>query len=243
MKGSPNRFVRAIRSGEIESVDELKAAFRELALATHPDVAKTRSQAETKGGPAGETIDKADAGEAFIAVRAEFEAALANFERHRFGLDLARGRTDAADNAYSGAGGAELWSCLALLRKRDFPKEPRHEKEILRYEYARWRFRGALRHLSVSVTVPAEVGKTAVESFDAFESEALSMKKTGAPLLAVILSYLDELVDYAARRLPAMRVALVRSYDAIREHPGLSPGGREFLALLSAELGIGPTIG
>ena len=229
MKGSPNRFVRAIRSGEIESVDDLKAAFRELALATHPDVAK------------------ADSGEAFIAVRAEFEAALTNFERHRFGVDLARGRTDAADNAYSGAGGAELWSCLALLRKRDFPKEPRHEKEILRYEYARWRFRGALRHLSVSVTasvtVPAGAGKTAVESFDAFESEALAMKKTGAPLLAVILSYLDELVDYAARRLPAMRVALVRSYDAIRDLPGLSPGGREFLAVLSAELGIGPTIG
>ncbi|HUX40100.1 MAG TPA: hypothetical protein VMV83_02945 [Rectinemataceae bacterium] len=225
MKGSPNRFVRAIRSGEIESVDDLKAAFRELALATHPDVAK------------------ADSGEAFIAVRAEFEAALTNFERHRFGVDLARGKEESSSAAFSGVGAAELWSCLALLRKRGFPKEPRHEKEILRYEYARWRFRGALRHLSASVTVPAGAGKTAVESFDAFESEALAMKKKGAPLLAVLLSYLDELVDYAARRLPAMRVALVRSYDAIRDLPGLSPGGREFLAVLSAELGIGPTIG
>jgi len=243
MKGSPNRFVRAIRSGEIESIEDLKAAFRELALATHPDLAARRPPGGATAGSEGAAADKSDAGEAFIAVRAEYEAALANFERHRFGVDLARGRDDSSAAAFAGVGGAELWSCLALLRKRGFPKEPRHEKEILRYEYARWRFRASLGQLSISGRATAEAGKSAVEAFDAFENAALAMKKAEAPFLASVLSYLDELVDYAARGLPAMRVALVRSYDALRDHPGLSTGARQFLAILSAELGIGPTIG
>ena len=71
----------------------------------------------------------------------------------------------------------------------------------------------------------------------------MAIKKTGGPIYQAILTYLDELVDYAARGLPAMRVALVRNYDAIRDHSGLSPRAREFLALLSAGLGIGPTLG
>jgi hypothetical protein len=180
-----------------------------------------------------------DSAEAFIAVRADYEVALVNFERHRFGIDLARGRTDASDAAYPGVGSAELWSCLALLRKRGFPKDPRHEKEILRYEYARWRFLSALCNLSVPGRSKAEEGRAV---FDAFESEVLAMKVEASDLLASILSYVDELIDYASRRLPAMRVALVRSYDALRDHPGLSTGIRQFLAMLSAELGIGPTL-
>lgn len=240
MKGSPNRFVRAIRSGEIDSIEELKAAFREFALATHPDLASRRPAAGENAGtdPAGAV--ELDSGEAFIAVRAEYEAALVNFERHRFGVDFAKGRTEASTAAYPGVGLAELWSCLALLRKRGFPKEPRHEKEILRYEYARWRFRVDLGRLSVSGRRTVEEGHAV---FDAFEIDTLAMKRAGDAILSSILSYLDELIDYAVRRLPAMRVALVRSYDALRDHPGLSTGGRQFLAMLSAELGIGPTIG
>ena len=242
MKGSPNRFVRAIRSGEIESIDELKAAFRDLALATHPDVAKIRSEAETAGSESSGS-DKADSGEAFIAVRAEYEAALANFERHRFGVVLARDRGNASATDFPGPGGTELWSCLALLRKRGFPKEPRHEKEILRYEYARWRFRGSLGQAIASGRAGEEEGKEAIEAFDAFEAESLAMKKACEPICLDILNYLDDLVDYASRRLPAMRVALVRSYDAIRDHSGFSLRASEFLSLLSAELGIGPTLG
>ncbi len=243
MKGSPNRFVRAIRSGEIESVEELKAAFRELALATHPDLAGKRgAPTETSEARPGLRTE-ADPGEAFIAVRAEYETALANFERHRFGVDLARSRADPSAPVKAGPAGAELWSCLALLRKRGFPKEPRHEKETLRYEYARWRLRGALDRLDLPAGSFGGMDGAALRNFDAFESEALALKKADPALLASILSYLDELVDHAARGVPAMRVALVRNYDELRGHPGLSQEARDFLAILSAELGIGPTLG
>ena len=228
---SPNRFVHAIRSGEIDSIDELKASFRAHALATHPDTAAT-----------------ADPGEAFISMRAEYEAALANFERHRFGISrrLSGGSSDGAPrsgerNAHVDA--AELWGCLSLMLKRGFPKEARHEKEILRYEYARWRWRGALEALGRkkgSTEPPVDLEPSLL--LDAFEACLLGLEKTNTARDAS-LTYLRELCDYASRRLPAMRVALVRAFDALRADARLTTEAKAFLLFLSSELGIGPTLG
>ena len=223
--GSPNRFVRAIRSGEIDSIEELKTAFREQALATHPDL--------------GGTSATADPGEAFIAVRAEYEAALSDFERHRFGSVAAR-RGDEGGQRSAHVGSEELWGCLSLLLKRGFPKEPRHEKEILRYEYARWRFRGALASLARErgSAEPVDHGP----ALDRFEGVLLGMKKRRSPALGIILSFLRELIDYASGSHPAMRVALVRDFEHLKNMPELGFNYGELLALLAGELGIGPTL-
>lgn len=231
-----NRFVQAIRAGSIDSIDDLKAAFRELALATHPDLADS-------GGER--------AAEAFIAVRAEYESALANFERHRFGASRREGLGGVADGLGRAAhvDGAELWACLSLLLKRGFPKEPRHEKEILRYEYARWRFRGALAardRADPAMSRNSEPSHGIVADspglFDAAEEELLLIKKTYPASLAAFLAFLGHLAEQASEGHPAMRVALVRELDALRIAPGLGGTSREFAALLAAELGIGPTL-
>jgi len=242
-----NRFVQRIRSGEIESVEDLKTAFRELALATHPDVAATHSDSAPNGIGAGGGGPRAagrgiDPGGAFIAVRAEYEAALVNFERHRFGARRIDG-----EGRPSGGGAAveaaELWSCLSLMLKRGFPKEPRHEKETLRYEYARWRLCGALDSLAREKgggDIDGE--RSASRLFGDFEASLLDLKKTAPGLLASSLAYLRGLVDFASRNLPAMRTDLVRGFESLRCDARLAPGAREFLLVLSTELGIGPTL-
>ncbi|MFZ4616546.1 MAG: hypothetical protein ACOYM2_10180 [Rectinemataceae bacterium] len=221
----PNRFVASIRSGDIDSILDLKAAFRERALATHPDLA----------GPA------ADDG-AFIAVRAEYEAALANFERHRFGSRAkAASSGDSRDTGHgaSSAGAYTLWACLALLLKRGFPKEPRHEKEGLRYAYALWRFRGTLRGLDAE--------GSALASFDAAQGPLLELGKSDRATLDLLRNFLGELIDYALRGLPVMRVALVRELDVLGAARVLAEGPGHpallFAKTLAAELGIGPTLG
>jgi hypothetical protein len=208
-----NRFVQGIRSGAIDSVEDLKTAFKELAKATHPDLAG------------------AEAGDEFVAVRAEYEQALHDFEHHRFGAAKAgaggedRGGTVAA---------REIWACLALFLKRGFPKTPRHEKEILRYEYARWRFRGSLRSLGRE-----RAGTEALSLYDAFEGELLSIRKALPESAGAVLVFLRDLVAHAEREHPAMRTALVRDLEALRIAPGLGRDSLAFLEFLAAELGIG----
>ncbi|MEI6385591.1 MAG: hypothetical protein WCQ50_03080 [Spirochaetota bacterium] len=220
----PNRFVASIRSGDIETIEDLKAAFRERALVTHPDLA----------GPATEDG-------AFIAVRSEYEAALANFERHRFGARVKSpgpggAREFSPGSTSTGSGG--LWACLALLLKRGFPKEPRHEKEGLRYAYALWRFRRALR------TLDAE--GEALASFDAAAAPFLELGNSDKATLKLLRNFLGELIDYASRGLPVMRVALVRELDTLGAARILAAGpcypAFLFAKTLAAALGIGPTL-
>ncbi len=179
---------------------------------------------------------------AFIAVRAEYEAALANFERHRFGARAKVAASGDPRNTGLGAsstGAYGLWACLALLLKRGFPKEPRHEKEGLRYAYALWRFRGALRGLDSE--------GSALASFDAALGPFLELGKSDRATLDLLRSFLGELIDYALRGLPVMRVALVRGLDALGAVPILVAGPGQpalrFARALAAELGIGPTLG
>jgi hypothetical protein len=121
----PNRFSGRIRRGEIGSVEELKSEFKTLAKASHPDLAAPGSS-----------------GEDFLALRAEYEAALRDFTRLKCGLGRSRpsaaGLEDGGGTPFRAFDRSELYASLLALRKRGFPKTPRHEKERMRYEYCRF---------------------------------------------------------------------------------------------------------
>jgi hypothetical protein len=142
-----NRFSRLIGDGTINSVEELKTAFKALAKQTHPDLAE--------GGA-----------EVFVRVRRDYEAAMFELRAsparpHDRESPLDQERPPEHGQA-AGAGEAE--KALASLLKRGFPKQPRHEKERLRYNYARARLRSSFR--------AREDGTLAL--FDAFEKEMLA---------------------------------------------------------------------
>jgi len=220
----PNRFVRKIKSGEIESIEELKSEFKEQAKLTHPDL---RGPGERAGAEA-----------EFVAVRDEYEAALRGFERHRFGARDLSG--DRRDGEPSGAGAScagpagplpgDAWACLALLLKRGFPKSPKHEKEKLRYEYAVWRLGQALG--------PALRGL-----FAAFESELLDQKALRPEVLDLEMTLILDLLEYRELGLAPMRTRIVLSLGALEADPRAGPGFRRFARLLSSELGIGGELG
>jgi hypothetical protein len=205
-----NRFVRRIKSGEIESIEELKSEFKALAKLSHPDLL---------GPGAG--------GDDFARLRAEYESALRDFVKHRFGA-----RRDDPD-----AGGArgdplsdDAWACLALLLKRGFPKIPRHEKEALRYEYARWRLARAL-------------GTERRGLFFACEPELLDMKTARSGALGLATGLLRNLIDYREKGLSAMRTDIVLSLGKLRGDPRIGPEFRAFALSLAGELGIGGELG
>lgn len=207
-----NRFVRRIKSGDIDSIEELKSEFKELAKLTHPDLQGLGKEGE------------------FVAARAEYEAALRDFEKHRFGARLGAGggasaasRPDAEDE---GRLSDAAWLCLELMLKRGFPKSARHEKERLRYEYARWRLEQAL-------------GGARAELFRAFESELLDMKAFGSPSLAPSLELLRDLIEYRYAGLAAMRTHVVLSFGRLKADPRAGTAARGFAGLLAMDLGIG----
>jgi hypothetical protein len=210
----PNRFVRRIRSGEIASVDELKAEFKSLAKLSHPDLA----------GPGADHRD-------FAALRDEYEAALRDFVKHRFGArggkaSVAGGK---AAGVPSGPLSDEAWACLALFLKRGFPKVPRHEKEAYRYEYARWRLAQGL-------------GPELASALEGCEAELLALKAAGSPALDRALALLRELVDYRARGLGAMRTQILLTLGTFGADPRMGAAYMTFVRSLAAELGIGMEI-
>lgn len=210
----PNRFVRRIKSGEIESVDELKSEFKALAKLSHPDLAGAGSKDD------------------FARLREEYEAALRDFRKHRFGARAEAGATgaeaDSASHSAPSAVGDEAWGCLAIMLKRGFPKDPRHEKERLRYDYARWRLEEAL-------------GAEAAARFRACESELLAGRGRGDPLLAAELALLGDLIEFRELGLSPMRTGIVLALGSLRT--GAGPAYLAFARALAADLGIGIEIG
>ncbi len=211
-----NRFARRIRDGDIGTPEELKAEFKAMAKATHPDLAGPGFAHE------------------FIRVREEYESALRDFGRHRFGIrrpaPRERDRQGKAGEA-AHAGSADAFAAIGLLRKRGFPKLPRHRKETLRYEYARWCCRRALTGLGES---PA--------AFDRFEAALLDLRSRDDPALDRALRYLDALVEYAALGLPELRTALLLDLSALRADPAMPGGVTAFLEALSRSLGKGSAL-
>lgn len=210
-----NRFVRKIKSGDIDSIGELKSEFKELAKRTHPDLQ-----------------DGAEAGLEFVAVRAEYEAALRDFEKHRFGASRggAQGRDVPRGEGEGGPAEGPLsdsaWLCLELVLKRGFPKVSRHEKQRLRYEYACWRLSQAL-------------GEERGSLFGAFESELLDLKAFGSGAYAPTLLLLRDFIEYRYMGIAALRTNVVLSYGRLKADAEAGSALRGFLGLLAADLGIG----
>ncbi len=208
----PNRFARRIRDGAIRTPGDLKTEFKALAKAYHPDLA----------GHA--------AGEEFIRVRSEYESALRNFEVHRFRTrtkPFRPGHTGGADTPSVGAVPG-VFAALAVLRKRGFPKKPRHEKERYRYEYARYRFETALGELGEGFRTPLEE----------IEGSMIDLRSGHPESLASVLSYLDALTDYSARGLPAMRTFLARQSSSLQSDPRIPESIKLLLAELSRALAL-----
>ncbi len=211
-----NRFTRRIRDGTIRTPGELKSEFKSLAKAFHPDLA----------GPG--------AGEEFIRVRSEYEAALKDFELHRF---RTRPRRSEGQPAASEAGTdtdarPRVFAALGILRKRGFPKIPRHDKERFRYEYARYRFSTALE----------ECGVDAGEDLAAVERALVDLRSREPAAFEAVLSYLDGLTEYSARGLPAMRTSLALEYRSLGADPGIPETVKRFLGVLAEILGLGQAL-
>lgn len=190
-----NRFARRIREGEIPSPEALASEFRALAKATHPDLA----------GPGADPAE-------FVRVRSEYEAALRDFERHRFGARAAT-RSEGlprdagiCDEEPAGDLVEEAWASLALLLKRGFPKTPRHDKERLRYEYARWRFERRLNAF----------GAGAASRFAAFEPALLVLRATEPERALFVLGLLSEILEYRRSRVEALRTSIAHDLEALR---------------------------
>ena len=212
----PNRFARRIRAGKIRTLEELKSEFKSLAKETHPDLA---------GFGATET---------FVQAREEYESALRNFERHRFG---ARGRRNSGDLAPGGAGRnfdavPAAFAALAILRNRGFPKSPRHEKERLRYEYALYRCALALERL----------GEGRGEGLETVGRLLLELRSLEPRAVQAVLRHLDALAEYSAKRLPAMRTALILASKALGSDSRIPGEVSRFLAELHRDLGLGPVL-
>jgi hypothetical protein len=210
-----NRFARRIRDGAIRTLGDLKTEFKALAKALHPDLA----------GHA--------AGEEFIHVRSEYEAALRDFELHRFRTRSGRIRPGSpAGGETVGAVPAVVFTALGILRKRGFPKTPRHEKERYRYEYARYRFQTALEKLGEGRGADLEPAERALIDLCARKPSSFR----------AVLSYLDGLTEYSARDLPAMRTSLVLESRTLGADPGIPDPVKRFLGALAETLGLGAVL-
>lgn len=207
-----NRFARRIRAGEIDSPEALASEFRVLAKATHPDLA----------GPGADPSE-------FVQVRAEYEAALRDFERHRFGARRDGSRPEPRAEADEGAGDERAWSALALLLKRGFPKNPRHEKERARYRYALWRFEREL---------PA-LGGEAARRFEAFAAALGALKETEPVEARRVVALLGELLEYRRARIEALRTSLAHGLEALRRR-AVDPALPAFVEAL-AGIRLGPS--
>lgn len=236
---APNRFSGRIRRGELGSVAELKVEFKALAKLLHPDLA------------APGTTD----GEDFAALRADYEAALRDFDLLRFDLPRSRKAADGSGNPYVPSRAVHdrtgLYAALAALRGRGFPKNPRHEKEKARYGYCR-----ALALARLEAWRP-----DCPELFLACESRLL-----GAPaaddfaqrLNAAALRLLDAILDYHGSGVDESRQGIVFEFSRLasmrREgdapRGGTAPLGPDedavavlgFLSVLVGDLAAGPAL-
>lgn len=205
-----NRFARRIRDGAIRTPGELKSEFKSLAKALHPDLAGSRT------------------GEEFIRVRAEYESALKDFELHRFRTRPGRIRTGFPAAGADEAAGPRVFAALAILRKRGFPKTPRHEKERFRYEYARYRFETSLEELGEDLGV----------DLGTLERALIDLRGRDPSSFESVLIYLDGLAEYSARGLPAMRTSLALESRSLEADPDIPDTVKGFLGALAKSLGL-----
>ena len=212
-----NRFVRLIKSGEIATVSDLKSEFKALAKLTHPDLL----------GPEA-------AGDDFVSLRAEYEAALRDFVKHRFGA--------AGSRAASIFDRRDFYVALLALFKRGFPKEPRHEKERQRYDYCKYLVRAQLDAW--------DFGYAAL--FDEFESALIARKRSSPSGYEAALGIALGIFEYHAAGTAIIRTSVGLEYSllafgvdgggAAGLSAGYADGALGFLGLLVKDMERGPAL-
>lgn len=205
-----NRFVGLIRAGRIGTVPELKSLFKRLAKETHPDLAS----ADRGGVPAIE----------FIQIREEYEHALGEFDRYRFG-SRRRERLVLDRRA--------LYLSLEILFARGFPKTPRHAKEKERYDYARFAF---LENMKAADSGAGE------SIFHDFEHDLFGLKARDPGAVKELRAWMSRLLDYHRSGIGAfiveLRLGALRLGARFPEAAGLAG----FLGFLVAGLDGGPAL-
>ncbi len=205
-----NRFIRGIKSGAIESIEKLKVEFKAIAKMTHPDLA----------GPGANAED-------FIRARSEYESALRDFGRHRFGFSGASGaagKRGALDRRV-------FYANLAILFKRGFPKSPRHEKESRKYSYYKYLVMDQLR------AWPDPRGL----AFEGFEAELLEMRRSDSRRYGAALDLVLAVLEYHAGGPPLARTAIEVAFKPWKESNG-SGAAADFLGLLVGDLACGQAL-
>ncbi len=177
---------KRIQGGLISSIEELKAAFKAEAKLTHPDLAG------------------ADAAEDFVRLRRDYDAALRALALEARPASRSSPGAAESDGDSGNREGGDPFAALELLLKRGFPKAPRHDKERLRYAYARMRARARLRALDEEAPV----------LFDRFEAELFALKETDGRDFRATVGLFADLVaarkDGSAALLAARRMELGR---------------------------------
>ena len=184
-----NRFKRGILEGSIASEEELKTAYKSEAKRTHPDLADS------------------DGHEEFLRLRTEYEQA-----RRELFRNAPRQATDSteAERRAAFAPDDDPLVALEILLKRGFPKRPRHDKERLRYAYAKLRARSALVRIERSLP----------PLLDAMEEESIAEARKAATARVVRL-----LEDYLkARRTNSAALLAAFKMEALRTFPPVALG-------------------
>lgn len=195
-----NRFVKRIKSGDIDSIEELKADFKALAKLTHPDA-------------------NGSGGDDFIRIRAEYEAAFRDFNRHRFGGSWeGSGVRSDEDAAYAG---------LAALFKRGFPRLPRHDKQRLRYEYLLQLVRN-----SCEATLPGSGA-----AFDAFCDGFRTMMDSGGHGYRAALELVYEIIECRLLGIAELKAVVAIDYARLEGSGSCDPRVVAFLGQLVDGLG------
>jgi hypothetical protein len=212
-----NRFARLIKSGEIATVSDLKSEFKALAKLTHPDLL----------GPGA-------AGDDFVHLRAEYEAALRDFVKHRFGSGGPRAG-DVFDRR-------DFYAALLALFKRGFPKEPRHEKERQRYDYCKYLVRAQL----------AAWDSGYPDLLDEFEYDLIARKRSSPRGYEAALAIALGIFEYHAAGTAIIRTSVGLEFSLLASGvdvggaaglaAGYSDGTLGFLGLLVKDMERGPAL-
>ena len=160
----------------------------------------------------------------FIRIREEYDRALGDFHRYRFGAGR-RERLVLDRRAF--------YLNLGILLARGFPKIPRHAKERERYEYARFAFLENMR---------AADSLSGASIFASFEEDMFRLKTRNPDGLKELRSWMERLLEYHRSGIGAFIVELRLGARGFASRFPESGGLADFLDFLVAGLDAGPAL-
>jgi len=256
--------VELVDSGRIADEAALKRAFRAAAKRIHPDVivgadvlvgadGTARPAAADGVGPASDSDalrDAESAARAFIALRADYEAALGYLAARRGRAAGARGEAAGRGGAAPGSirplafSRARFYQCLEELVGRGFPRRPRAAYPRASYDASRERL---LSYLAGRDEVYPEDGSLA--AFLAFEAGYAALARPGSGWLSVendparsIYFLVSDVLLFHENGFPHL-AAFARNVRPVTESLLRERGETRplaFLGLLVADLDAGP---